>query len=114
VRPGGADPAAVLDIISDNVPAPAGTNPRGFATGIVEALEVGGYRIVRAGMVPQLDPLKRTADAMRAASAVITPTDMKNGRVLAAAQTIDMLGTLAAAVLGLDLDDVDQHDGTAS
>lgn len=110
---GGADPSAVLDIIGDYVPpdAESGIPARRIAEGVVHALEVGGYRIVRAGMVPRLDELKHTAEILQSLSPRL---EKFTPGVATSVVTLKWLIELSTVTLGLDLDDVDETDGADS
>lgn len=109
---GGADPSAVLDIIGDYVPpdAESGIPARRIAEGVVHALEVGGYRIVRAGMVPQLDALEHTVQVLNGVASL--DVDAVIADAADARNTVRSLAELAIVVLGLDPADRDETDGT--
>ncbi len=74
----------------------------------LERLEVAGYRVVRAGLVPRLDALDESEQVLRQLSNIAGRIHSRTETGQAADQ-IRALRDLALVVLGIDRDDVDEE-----
>jgi hypothetical protein len=77
---------------------------------ILERLETAGYRVVREGMVPQIEDLDATQWMLGAAQPLAGRLAGAAHDVRKASETVTLLRDLALVVLRIDRDDVDQVD----